>query len=99
MQAFIFPDFHSPSNSNSKQIPPGHSMEYYLEKLQHSTLQNNKNFTSQVLEITVLDDGGTIHLYLSAPETSALGNHTDIVVLQLDGEKTVFPVQGEECRH
>lgn len=50
-------------------------MEYVI----HETVQNN-----------VLKDDGTIHLYVSRPNSAALGNHTDITdifVLQLDGAK------------
>lgn len=66
------------------------SLVYYLEILSTTTLQKNEELIQQVVDNSVLEDGGTIHLYLSSPGVAALDNHTDvtdIVVLQLDGEK------------
>ena len=42
-----------------------------------NALQNNIEIMKQVLDNSILQDGGTIHLYLSAPNIAALGNHTD----------------------
>ena len=42
------------------------------------------------LEHEILEDDGTIHLYLSSRNAAALANHTDVTdifVLQLDGAK------------
>lgn len=57
--------------------------------------------TDQAVENTVLQDGGTIHLYLSKANASALANHTDttdIFVLHLHGEKE-WIICAEEENH
>lgn len=82
MQEFI-------SNDNSNDAK-NHSLVYYIESLAPPTRRTNKAMIQEVVENTVLEEGGTVHLYLSGRDMSALGNHTDvtdIVVLQLDGEK------------
>lgn len=66
------------------------SLVYYLEQLEPTRLRKTSDFIGEVVNNTVLELGGTIHLYVSPPGKSALGNHTDqadIVVLQLDGAK------------
>ena len=45
---------------------------------------------NKVIPNDVLEDDGTIHLYLSSRDAAALANHTDITdifVIQLDGAK------------
>ena len=69
------------------------SLIYYMEQLDGPALRRSDAMIGEVATNSVLEDGGTIHLYLSAPGASALGNHTDttdIVVLQLDGAKEWF---------
>ncbi|KAL3930218.1 MAG: hypothetical protein SGBAC_011855 [Bacillariaceae sp.] len=49
-----------------------------------------RSIVNNTIENSVIEDGGTIHLYLSRPEASALANHTDVTdifVLQLSGAK------------
>ena len=51
---------------------------------------HTKNLINNVVENRVLEEGGTIHMYLSNPDSAALDNHTDptdIAVLQLSGVK------------
>lgn len=66
------------------------SLVYYLEQLDGEPLYRSEEMISEVISNSVLEDGGTVHLYLSSPGVAALGNHTDttdIVVVQLDGAK------------
>lgn len=58
-----------------------HSLVYYLEQMDGPSLKRSNKIAST----SFIDDGGSIHLYLSTPGTAALDNHTDttdIVVLQ-----------------
>lgn len=87
MQEFISPDFH---HHDPHDPSKNYSLIYYMEHLAPDALEKNQNFVNQVVENSILEDGGTLHLYMSAPNMAALKNHTDttdIVVLQLDGEK------------
>lgn len=84
LQSFVSHEYHA-SEESKKQ-----SLVYLLEKLESPTREKNEEMIKQVVDNTILEDGGTIHLYVSAPEMAALDNHTDttdIVVLQLEGEK------------
>lgn len=71
-----------------------HSLVYYLEQMDGPSLERSKDILSSVVSPSFLEQSkNTIHLYLSAPGTAALGNHTDttdIVVLQLEGAKEWF---------
>jgi Cupin superfamily protein len=61
-----------------------------FELLDKNAYNRIKGRINEVVENTVLDDDGTIHAYISLPESSALLNHTDttdIFVLQLHGAK------------
>lgn len=83
LQDFISFEFHANEPSN-------HSLIYFFERLELTTREKNQKMVKDVVNNTVMEDGGTIHLYISAPGLAALDNHTDttdIVVLQLDGEK------------
>jgi len=68
-----------------------HSLVYYMEHLRGASRQRTNEIVSDFAAASILEDGlGTVHLYMSAPGTAALDNHTDstdIVVLQLDGVK------------
>lgn len=88
MQSFISNEYHVKHQQLPSKI--NRSLVYYIEKLNRSTEQKNEKFIEQVVDNNILENGGTVHLYISAPETAALANHTDttdIVVLQLDGDK------------
>ena len=77
-----------------------HSLIYYIEQMEGaprartdaliSTVAPRELFGHDDEDDSVENEGGTTHLYLYAPGTAALGNHTDttdIVIVQLDGEK------------
>lgn len=69
-----------------------HSLVYYIENTNDATIERAQEILSKVADPSILGEaeGGTVHLYMSAPGVAALGNHTDttdIVVLQLDGSK------------
>lgn len=54
------------------------------------TLQKTIDLIQEVVDNSVLQDGGTVHLYISPPNLAALDNHTDItdvVFLQPEGDK------------
>ena len=62
----------------------------YIEKLKKVDMNVANELINNVVNNKVLDDEGTIHLYLSRPQSAALANHTDttdIFVLQLHGAK------------
>lgn len=87
LQTFTQAEFHHHPNSTQ------HSLVYAMEELAGPPLDRSE----QILSQTVLDAApfflrghGSAHLYMSAPSTAALANHTDItdiVVVQLDGAK------------
>jgi len=61
-----------------------------IEHLQDTDRDKVKRVVNEGIENRVLEDEGTIHVYLSRPNSAALPNHTDttdIFVLQLDGAK------------
>lgn len=61
-----------------------------IQDLKQRKYEYAKELVSTAVENSVIEDGGTIHLYLSRPESAALANHTDIYdifVLQLAGAK------------
>lgn len=62
-----------------------------IEETSGPARERSSGIISNVAASSILDDDfGTVHLYMSAPETAALNNHTDvtdIAVLQLDGAK------------
>lgn len=67
------------------------SVVVLLEHMFGSKLSQIKESINNVVPNKVLEDGGTIHMYMSPPGIAALGNHsdtTDIFVLQLEGEKS-----------
>lgn len=85
LQNFTKAEFHEEQESK-------HSLVYYIERLEQvpSSYDRSIEILSRVASPDILANGGTAHLYMSAPGTSALDNHTDttsIVVLQLDGAK------------
>lgn len=70
--------------------PKNQSVVIRFENMEGETFINNKNLINDVIQNSVMEEDGTIHMYISPPGLSALGNHTDpddIVVVQLDGEK------------
>lgn len=70
--------------------PTKTSVVFLVENLSGSTYARSKELIHSVVPNSVLEDNGTIHLYMSPPATAALANHTDttdIFVLQLDGNK------------
>lgn len=86
LQHFSTPEYHHPPGSSNNK----HSVVYYIEQTDGPSLERAKEILSNVASPSILGNGGTAHLYMSAPGTSALGNHTDttdIVVLQLAGVK------------
>lgn len=67
-----------------------HSLVYYLERMDGASYQRSHEMISTVASPSILENGGTVHLYMSSPGAAALANHTDItdiVVLQLAGAK------------
>lgn len=86
LQSFPTEEYHTLSNPDHEK----HSLIYFLEKLKGPSYERTKEVISHVVSPDILEYGGTVHLYMSAPGTAALDNHTDvtdIVVLQLDGAK------------
>lgn len=67
------------------------SLVYYIEQMNGgASFERSKEILSTVASPSILTNGGSAHLYMSAPGSAALNNHTDItdiVVLQLDGAK------------
>lgn len=85
LRAFATSQYHENTPDNKKE-----SLVYYMEQLEAGPRERTENYINQVVDNSVMDDGGTIHLYMSSPGVAALDNHTDttdIVVVQLDGEK------------
>lgn len=83
LQNFIKPEHHL--NFEEK-----HSLLYLLEQLEGPSRVRTNSIISDFASESILKDGGSAHLYMSAPGMAALDNHTDttdIVVLQLDGAK------------
>jgi len=67
-----------------------------IEHLKGSTYDRAKELINGVVPNRVLEEDGTIHLYVSSPSASALANHTDVTdffVLQLEGAKDWFLCQ------
>ncbi|KAL3930779.1 MAG: hypothetical protein SGBAC_011617 [Bacillariaceae sp.] len=61
-----------------------------IQEMEQADYEYTKSVVRTAVENRVMEDGGTIHMYLSSPESSALANHTDttdIFVLQLVGAK------------
>lgn len=61
-----------------------------LEYLQEEDQNSVDELINAVVENNVMEDGGTIHMYLSTPNAAALDNHTDVTdifVLHLHGSK------------
>ena len=61
-----------------------------FENLEDDDKTRIDTIVQETVPNSVLDEGGTIHMYLSSPSASALGNHTDttdIFVLHLHGVK------------
>ena len=61
-----------------------------VEHLQRSDYNHVEKQINDVIQNRVLQDDGTIHVYVSKPNSAALANHTDdtdIFVLQLQGAK------------
>ncbi|CAJ1933696.1 unnamed protein product [Cylindrotheca closterium] len=61
-----------------------------LQLVKESVRDHVKSIVNRTIDNSVIENGGTIHLYLSKPESSALANHTDVTdifVLQLSGAK------------
>lgn len=61
-----------------------------IQELKRLDYEYAKKLVNTAVENRVIEDGGTIHLYLSRPEAAALANHTDVTdifVLQLAGAK------------
>lgn len=89
LQKFGTEDYHALTQERSHDT----SVVYYIEQLEGAPRERSEKIIQEVAPNSILEDGGTIHLYLSSPGAAALGNHTDttpIVVLQLDGEKEWF---------
>lgn len=66
------------------------SAVFRLEHLRTPVYDESKELVNELVPNNVMEDGGTIHLYVSSPGASALANHTDttdIFVLHLDGAK------------
>ena len=64
-----------------------------VEHLNRNDYDQTNHLINEVVENNVMSDGGTIHLYISKPNSAALNNHTDptdIFVLQLVGIKEWF---------
>ena len=73
-----------------------------IEHLKRNDYDRAKELIHKVVENSVLEDEGTIHLYLSRPNSAALANHTDptdIFVLQLRGTKEWLLCEDEESFH
>lgn len=85
LQTFTQPEYHE------QNVDDPHSLVYYIEKLDDGpSFERSKEIINSVASPTFMEDGGSVHLYMSSPGTAALANHTDItdiVVLQLDGAK------------
>lgn len=61
-----------------------------MEHMTEHVYDQSKGLVNEVAPNNVMEEGGTVHLYVSSPGASALDNHTDttdIVVLHLDGAK------------
>ena len=69
------------------------SFVYRLEHLNDLAKRNSFDLVKDVVtdrSNRVMEDGGTMHMYVSAPGAAAMANHTDttdIFVLHLDGAK------------
>jgi hypothetical protein len=64
-----------------------------VEYLQGTVHNQALDLIEQVIPQQVTEPEGTIHLYISSPDTAALDNHTDttdIYDMQLDGAKEWF---------
>lgn len=71
LQSFISPELHANLSFQNLSLVNG------LEDLVEDTRDKNIDMINQVVENTILEDCGSVHLYLSAPNVAALGNHTD----------------------
>ncbi|CAJ1929360.1 unnamed protein product [Cylindrotheca closterium] len=72
-----------------------------IQEMKQSVYEYAKWKVNEAVENRVMEDGGTVHLYLSRPESSALANHTDttdIFVLQLSGAKEWILCDNEASR-
>ncbi|CAB9518689.1 Inherit from NOG: FN3 [Seminavis robusta] len=70
-----------------------------LEHLSHPDYHKAQKLIHQVVPNNVLQEKGTIHVYLSKPDSAALANHTDVTdifVLQLQGAKEWLLCQEKE---
>ena len=67
-----------------------HSIVHRMEYLQNPEYDNVNQLIQEVVPNTIMEEGGTIHMYMSSAGSSALANHTDVTdifVLHLDGAK------------
>jgi len=83
LREFSNDNYHEDTNAKE-------SLVYYVEQIDGEPFERSKEMINNVTPNSVLEDGGTVHLYMSSPDAAALDNHTDttdIVVVQLEGEK------------